>query len=133
MADAKNQEERGGEAVASRKQNENLEHSVEGSTTRDNALDLGVPMLPGDPSEPVGPEDALGEGPKRGDYSKVQDTSEHYETVANPKAGEPITGKDGTVLDYEPAYVLRYQNDRVNDIGDVAGKKGGVETAPEAR
>ena len=40
-------------------------------TTKDDALDSGAPMLPGDPSEPVGPEDALGSGPKRGDYSKL--------------------------------------------------------------
>jgi hypothetical protein len=46
-----------------------LQHTEGGSTTRDDAGDLGVPMLPGKPDEPVGPEDALGDGPKRGDYS----------------------------------------------------------------
>ena len=55
-------------AVASDKANDKLEHSEGGATTRD-AGDVGVPMLQGDPSEPQGPEDALGEGPKRGDYT----------------------------------------------------------------
>jgi hypothetical protein len=45
------------------------EPQAEGVTTRDDANDLGVPMLAGSSDEPTGPEDALGEGPKRGDYS----------------------------------------------------------------
>lgn len=40
--------------------------------------DLGVPMHDGDPAEPVGPEDALGVGEKRGDYSGRGDGSDHY-------------------------------------------------------
>lgn len=126
-------EDRGQETVsASQKANEKLEHSVEGSTTRDDNLDVGVPMLQGDPSEPSGPEDALGKGPKRGDYSSRQDGSEHYETVPNPKAGEPIRDKDGNIVDFEPAFTLVYQNPRVEDVGEVEGKKGGVETAEDA-
>lgn len=129
-------EEKGQETVsASQEANEKLEHSVEGSTTRDDNLDVGVPMLQGDPSEPPGPEDALGAGPKRGDYASRQDGSDHYETVPNPKAGEPIyagKGDDRTVVNYEPAFTLVYQNPRVEDVGEVEGKKGGVETADEA-
>lgn len=40
--------------------------------------DLGVPMHEGSASEPVGPEDALGIGAKRGDYSGRGDGSSHY-------------------------------------------------------
>jgi hypothetical protein len=65
--------------------------------------DLGVPMLAGDSSEPTGPEDALGEGPKRGDYTDR----------VNPRAHE------GTVP----------QAPRAEDIGDEPGVKGGVDTA----
>jgi hypothetical protein len=122
---------------------EDLEHSEGGATTKD-ATDAGVPMLPGDPSEPVGPEDALGEGDKRGDYSDRQDGAEHYETVANPNAGNPVyayvdkngarvdEGTEGATrvqVDVEPAFVPVRQNDRVNQIGDVPGEKGGVTTA----
>jgi hypothetical protein len=71
-------------------------------TTRHDATDLGVPMLPGSPDEPVGPEDALGEGPKRGDYRKRIVGSSH-------EGGVP-------------------QNPRAEDIGDAEGLKGGVET-----
>ncbi len=46
-----------------------LEHTEGGSTTRD-AIDLGVPMAPAtDPAETVGPEDAAGTAPTRGDYT----------------------------------------------------------------
>lgn len=96
-------------------------------TTRD-ATDQGVPMVPGHPDEPVGPEDALGAGPKRGDYSDRQDGSQHFESVPNPNAGAPIRDDDGNVVDFEPAYGLRPQNPRVADVGDVPGEKGGVTT-----
>ncbi len=117
---------------AGAKENQALEHSVEGSTTRDDNLDVGVPMLQGDPSEPAGPEDALGEGPKRGDYTSRQDGADHYETVRNPRGGEPVRDGDGNIVDLEPLYVLRRQNERVNDIGEEPGKKGGVDTAEVA-
>lgn len=71
--------------------------------TRD-AGDLGVPMLPGSPDEPVGPEDALGPGPKRGDYS---------DRIGDPKRYHPHEGS-------EP------QRPRVAEVGDETGKKGGV-------
>lgn len=73
------------------------------STTRDDHNDLGVPMLQGDPSEPVGPEDALGVGPKRGDYrDRIGGNSYH------PHAGN------------EP------QRPRAAEIGEEKGVKGGV-------
>ncbi len=127
MADHKNKGD-GADPVASEKDNAALEHtddkrdqaSVDAAgapmpaevpeghsvTTRDDALDLGVPMLPGDPGEPVGPEDALGSGPKRGDYrGRVGDAS------------------------YNPHQGAEPQRPRAEDIGDEAGVKGGVGTA----
>lgn len=91
--------------MASKKNGDNLEHSEAGVTTRDDANDLGVPMLAGDPSEPAGPEDALGDGPKRGDY-----TGRVGEGVYHPHAGN------------EP------QRPKAENRGDEKGKKGGVET-----
>ena len=88
------------------KKDAKLEHSEGGTTTRDDANDLGVPMLPGDPSEPVGPEDALGEGPTRGDYR-------------DRLGGSAYQPHDGA----EP------QKPRAEEIGDVKGRKGGVETS----
>jgi hypothetical protein len=100
-----------------------LEHSQGGTTTRDDALDAGVPMLQGDPSEPTGPEDALGAGPKRGDYrDRLGDSSyQPHESVLNP--------------DYDPddpespRTILVPQRPRADEIGDEKGKKGGVETS----
>lgn len=93
--------------VATDAENNRLRHSEGGVTTRDDKTDLGVPMLPGSPDEPVGPEDALGEGPKRGDYT-------------GRLGGSSYNPHDGTVP----------QRPRAEDIGDVPGLKGGVETAP---
>jgi hypothetical protein len=70
--------------------------------------DLGVPMLPGDPNEPVGPEDALGIGPKRGDYTDRIGPSPY-----NPHQGSTP------------------QRERAEDIGEVPGKKGGVDTTED--
>lgn len=89
-----------------------------GTTTRDDALDSGVPMLPGDPSEPSGPEDALGSGKKRGDYSEVIGDRQFYASVPNP--------------DYDPSdpnsprSVLVHQNPLVEQRGDEKGVKGGT-------
>jgi len=80
--------------------------SSKDSTIDRDPADLGVPMLPGSPGEPVGPEDALGEGPKRGDYS------------------DRLGGES-----YDPHQGNEAQRPRVDDVGDEAGKKGGVETA----
>lgn len=100
--------------VASADQNARLEHSQGGKTTRDDVNDVGVPMLPGSPDEPVGPEDALGEGPTRGDYRDVIGPAGYnpHETVAT-----------------EEGVKLVSQRQRAENIGDVPGKKGGVETS----
>jgi hypothetical protein len=109
--------------VAKDSENAKLAHSEGGTTTRDDATDVGVPMLPGSPDEPVGPEDALGEGPTRGDYrDRIGGPDYHpHEAVANPDA------EDG-----EPAVKVVPQRPRAEEIGDVPGKKGGVETAGES-
>lgn len=91
----------------------------DGTTTRDDALDSGVPMLPGDASEPAGPEDALGSGKKRGDYSAVIGDREFYASVPNPDH-DPSDPNS-------PASVLVHQNPLVEDRGDDKGKKGGTE------
>lgn len=127
MADQDKQRVEAG--VASEKDNRKLDHSVEGVTTRDDSGDLGVPMLAGDPSEPQGPEDALGPGSKRGDYAQRIGGSQHFEAVAAEDAGELVTDKDGNVLDVKPTSRLVHQNPRVADVGDDKGKKGGVTTA----
>ena len=95
-------------AVASKAQNDKLKHSEGGVTTRDDALDSGVPMLQGDSSEPVGPEDALGSGPKRGDYSDVVGNKQHYASVPNPDH-DPSDPNS-------PAYVLVHQNPLVEEV-----------------
>lgn len=116
MADKKSDNS---EAVASAKENEALEHPQGGATTRDDALDLGVPMLQGDPSERQGPEDAFGPGPKRGDYSERVGPADYHphrtEVVEDPKPGEP-------------RYRAVAQRPLASKQGEVKGKKGGVET-----
>ena len=96
--------------VATGSENKKLKHTRGGETTRDDRLDLGVPMLQGDGSERVGPEDALGKGPKRGDYRNR-------------------LGGDG----YNPHEGNAPQRPRAEKRGDVKGKKGGVETTDDDR
>jgi hypothetical protein len=91
--------------MAEKKSDDKLKHSQGGVTTRDDASDLGVPMLQGDPSEPVGPEDALGDGPKRGDYTDR-------------------LGGDG----YQPHSGTEPQRTKAADRGEKKGRKGGVDT-----
>ena len=86
-----------------------------------DATDLGVPMLPGSDKEPTGPEDALGEGPKRGDYTGRIGPS-NYEPHEVKPSGE--TREDGTSIP-----VVEAQRPRAEDIGEVEGKKGGVDSA----
>lgn len=105
------------------KANEGLEHPEGGRVTRDDPLDLGVPMLPGDPSEPVGPEDALGVGPKRGDYTGRIGPA-HY----HPTTGERIPADERE--EGGPTVRVVSQRSRAEEIGDEAGLKGGVETDP---
>jgi len=94
-----------------------LSHPEGGVTTRDDALDSGVPMMQGDQSEPVGPEDALGSGDKRGDYSDVVGNKQHYASVENPKH-DPQDASS-------PRYMLVHQNPLVDQRGDEKGVKGG--------
>lgn len=108
----------GTKAVATAADNEKLKHSVEGVTTRQDALDSGVPMLPGDASEPAGPEDALGSGRKRGDYSAVIGNKQHYASVPNPNY-DPADPNS-------PRTVLVHQNPLVEQRGDDKGVKGGT-------
>lgn len=109
MAEKKEESKDGGVAA----QDSGLKHSEGGVTTRDDATDLGVKMLAGDPSEPTGPEDALGVGPKRGDYTdRVGPASYHpHESVRNDEGKTELFA----------------QKPRVSEIGDTPGKKGGVE------
>jgi len=99
----------GDKSVASQEQNQELESEAGGQTTRSDKNDLGVPMLPGTGKERQGPEDALGEGPKRGDYT-------------GRLGGEAYHPHEGTTA----------QKPRAEEIGDVPGRKGGVETAGES-
>jgi hypothetical protein len=106
--------------VADEKENARLKHSQGGTTTRDDATDVGVPMLPGDPSEPVGPEDALGLGPKRGDYSDRIGPAGY-----NPTETRRVQGAD----DGEATARVEAQRPRAEDIGDERGVKGGTRDA----
>ncbi len=97
---------------------EKLKHPQGGVTTRDDALDSGVPMLPGDPSEPTGPEDALGSGQKRGDYREVLGGRRFQASVPNPNHNPEDPSS--------PRSVLIDQNPLADDIGDEKGFKGGT-------
>jgi len=105
-----------GDVIATAGENNALDHSVEGVTTRQDALDQGVPMLAGDPKEPVGPEDAFG-GMTRGDYSRRIGDSDYHphttELVPDAKPGEPTTR-------------LVAQRPIAEAQGEVKGVKGGV-------
>lgn len=138
-----------GPLVASPEDNRALEHTDGGQTTRSDATDLGVPMLAGQADEPVGPEDAFGRGPKRGDYSgRAALEGPHTETVAIPEAERMQMAKDlvkekggdkaikagftvGVALGEVPRFRSEDQVARTLDVGDSPGK-GGVSTA-EAR
>lgn len=91
--------------------------SEKDATVERAAGDVGVPMLPGDPSERQGPEDALGDGPKRGDYRD--------RITGNPHTVVPVEdAKDG-----EARVEVQAQAPKAEDIGDESGVKGGVETS----
>jgi len=119
MADSKAKDQTP-EGVASPQENKRLEHSQGGVTTRDDATDMGVPMLPGDPKERQGPEDALGEGPKRGDYRERIGPNNYRPVEIVPVED----AKEG-----EPNVRAVEQRPRADDIGDVPRKKGGVDSA----
>ena len=108
-----------GEVIATQQENNKLEHTSGGATTRDDATDLGVPMLPGSSKERVGPEDALGAGPKRGDYSnRIGSANYHPHEVVPVENAAPG----------EPQVQVVPQRPRASDIGDAEAIKGGVET-----
>lgn len=115
--------------IATAKENARLAHTDESApaTTRDDASDLGVPMLPGSPDEPVGPEDALGEGPTRGDYRERIGPAGYnpHEIVRNPDF-DP--SKDPDPVKNPPTLVVA-QRANAEEIGDVPGEKGGVTTS----
>ena len=108
--------------MATQDKDKKLEHTRGGVTTRDDALDQGVPMLAGDPAEPVGPEDAFGAGKKRGDY-----TSRIGEANYQPHVAVPVPESERE--EGEPTVRLVPQVPRTENIGDEKGKKGGVQTA----
>ena len=107
------------EAIASTNENNKLEHTASGASTRDDASDMGVPMLPGTGKERVGPEDALGAGPKRGDYSnRIGSANYHPHEVVKIEDAAPG----------EPNVQVVPQRPRTEDIGDAENIKGGVDT-----
>lgn len=108
--------------IAAQSDNANLKHSVGGVTTRDDATDLGVPMLPGSPDEPVGPEDALGEGPTRGDYSQ-RIGSDNYHPHTSIRVKDAKQGEPNVRVVAQRQFV---------EQGEVPGKKGGVNSAEGA-
>lgn len=135
------------EEVAATAANDDLEHSVTGRTTRSDRTDLGVPVTPGDAREPVGPEDALGVGQKRGDY-RDRIVGAPHEGRAIDGGGQPVrrhvdreTGKAVKAdaknavevqVDVAPSGAIVDQRPRADDIGDTPALKGGVETDPDA-
>lgn len=108
--------------VAPKAANDALEHSKGGRTTRSDATDLGVTMLPGDPNEPVGPEDAFGFGPTRGDYRQRLGDAAY-----NPHVSVPVPDADAG----EPNVVLVPQAQLAQAIAEVPREKGGTQ-APDA-
>lgn len=100
------------QSIATPEENAALEHSKGGATTRQDGTDAGVPMLPGDPGERQGPEDALGPGPKRGDYSTRM--GDQY----NPHIA--VKGADGLTR-------LVPQLEQAGKQGDTRGIKGGAD------
>lgn len=124
----------GGDVEEATESNKDLEHTEGGMNTRQDPLDQGVPMLQGSSDEPQGPEDALGEGPKRGDY-RGRVTGDPHESVrtddGSDAAGELVENDDGGI-ERKPHTKLVPQRPRVNDIGDAEGEKGGVDTDPRS-
>ena len=98
-------------------ENDKLEHTMGGATTRD-PMDAGVPMLPGKPTERIGPEDALGPGAKRGDYTDRITTGPPMRTEVIPENERTPDG---------PIYRLVPADSEVGKVGDIPGK-GGVDT-----
>jgi hypothetical protein len=117
------------DSVASTSDNASLEHTEGGRTTRSDLTDVGVPMLPGDPLEPIGPEDAMGPGPKRGDYSDRIDAGPHVviEPIpASEREDRVLEDDDGNRIGIEPGPRARVVDAHVRaaEQGDEPGKGG---------
>lgn len=119
------------DSAATPEQNAALEHSRGGATTRQDVNDLGVPMLPGSPRERVGPEDALGAGPKRGDYRRRLGGADYAAYTFEPiPDDERERDEHGNVTG--PATRRVAQTPRAAEIADEEAMKGGVDTDPRA-
>lgn len=117
------------DSVASPESNRGLEHTAGGVTTRDDATDAGVPMMQGDPAEPIGPEDAMGPGPKRGNYEGRLNSGPHLVTERvpeNERGNVELKDDDGNVIGIEPGPHTRLVDAgaRASDQGDEPGKGG---------
>jgi hypothetical protein len=117
------------DSVAAVADNKALEHTAGGQTTRDDATDLGVTMLPGRPDEPIGPEDALGPGPKRGEYSGRVDAGPHVVMEPIPESERDVVelkDDDGNVIGLERGPSVRAVDAgaRASEQGDEPGKGG---------
>lgn len=122
-------------SVASAEENAALEHTQGGITTRQDATDAGVPMLPGDPNEPIGPEDAMGPGPTRGDYSGRTHMGPHLTSEVippNERQDVELKNEDGDVIGVEPGPRTRLVDldARAGVTGDEPGKGGVPGTQP---
>lgn len=103
--------------------------SARNTVDRDDPLDVGVPMLPSEGRERQGPEDALGVGPKRGDYTgRIGSSLYNPTTTERIPEDERETDEDGNVVG--PHTRVVEQRPRAEEIGDEEGLKGGVETDP---
>jgi hypothetical protein len=100
-----------------------------GSGDERGFTEVGVPMLDGAPTERQGAEDALGEGPKRGDYAGRVGAN-HFESRPIPGGGQVVENDDGG-FDNSPRSEIVAQDPRVEEIGDVAGRKGGVDSTKD--
>lgn len=94
-----------------------------------DVADMGVPMLASSADqydrEPTGPEDALGYGPKRGDYT--QRIGPVGTPEGNPNTFVSVPNRDDDVpRDFDTVRVE--QAKLAEDIGDEPGRKGGVDT-----
>lgn len=75
----------------------------------------GVSMVEGDPSEPVGPEDAAGQGVKRGDYSGRGDSKDVHLEYGTDSNGDLQVRDEVAAMNTDPG------------VPD-AGEKGGVDS-----
>lgn len=117
---------RNDESVATDAENDRLKHSDRNAptTTRDDALDTGVTMLPGNPAERVGPEDAIG-GATRGDYStRSGDTYNPHTSEVIPESERVPNGPTTRLVPQRPIF---------SQTGATGPEKGGVDNNPANR